>query len=59
MSERRRCWAVRPEGGGPWCFLDRLEDFAGMDPPVDEVFEIKAVLFTDEEIEALPEFDGW
>lgn len=58
--KNQRMTKIRPIGGGQWCVQSPNEVvpiFADGDE--DSHYEIKIVMMSKGEIEALPEFDGW
>lgn len=59
-AERKRVAKMRPKDGDSWLFCD-LHDVTAQLAEADEgrEFEIVALNMTDDEVNALPEFDGW
>lgn len=64
-NERKLWWKVRPAEGGAWLYTDKLGNFTdvlgdGDDAVRDgDAYELYAVMMTQAEIDALPEWDGW
>ena len=60
-SKKRIYLKVRPKGGGPWAFTEPDDLMGTIDPVEDEgsIYEIAVVALTEDEFEALPEFEGW
>lgn len=55
---KQRVVAIRPKGEKTWCYGDDLTELYDY-IELGEVFEVKIVLMTRAEIDALPEFAGW
>lgn len=57
-DEKIRVFMVRPDGGDGWMYVESLSYLDDM-IEADGGYEIHLVHMTREQIDALPEFDGW
>ena len=57
--DKRKFLKVRPIEGGSWCIMEpcELEDMTGGEEL--QTYEVQDVWMTNDEWEALPEFQGW
>lgn len=60
VTDKLRLYRVRPVGERAWCYLLPRDMVAEIDESEGRlVYEVQRVDLSDEEINALPEFDGW